>query len=43
MIAEGEAKIGICELSIMSTKCNDSSFDLIECDFKSRSLQESLD
>ena len=43
MIAEGEAKIGMCELSIMSTKCSDRSFDLIECDFRSRSLQESLD
>lgn len=38
MIAEGDTKMGICEFRIMRTRCNESSFDRIACDFRSRSL-----
>ena len=39
MIADGDTKRDMCEFRIISTKWRERSFDLIECDFKSRSLR----
>jgi len=37
----GDARMSMCELRIISIICNDSSFERIPCDLRSRSLEES--